>query len=386
MHIGIDARFCGFAQRGIGRYLEKLIPALGRLADSHRYTLFVNKESCLPIGLNPGKFKIVEVNLPWYGHIEQLRFPFILQKAKLDLMHWPNFNVPVFCPAPFVVTIHDLVAYHYPDKRATTLPDWRWRLKFRGYLFVLRRALRSAKKIITVSDFTKRDLGRQLRVDERKIQTIYLGADKMFLETATMPNPPDFENFIQKSFGINKPYLLCVGSFYPHKNLPVLLAAFQILRHDWRRDWQLALVGRKDYFYEQLIKSVSLGKDTADNVIFTDEVSDKILDGFYRGARVFVFPSYYEGFGLPPLEAAARGLPVIAAKAGALPEILGEAACYFDPQNPAALAAAMNAVGGSAKIQARLAQSGFERLKHFDWDKTAAETMAVYEQAHSENK
>src|SRR3989338_5257050 len=105
MHIGIDARFCGPGQRGIGRYLEKLITALGGLANDHRYTLFVNKESALPPGLDRGKFKIVEINLPWYGWREQSRLPFILRKSKVDLVHWPNFNVPIYCPPPFVVTI-----------------------------------------------------------------------------------------------------------------------------------------------------------------------------------------------------------------------------------------------------------------------------------------
>lgn len=382
MHIGIDARFCGFRQRGIGRYLEKLIEGLSRLGNDHRYTLFSNKESALPRALDRGKFRITEVNLPWYSYKEQLRFPFILQKSRIDLMHWPNFNVPIFCPVPFVVTIHDLVGYHYPNWRATALPGWRYKFKHQCFLFVLKRAIKSARKIITVSQFTQRDLARHFALSARKIQVVYLAAEKMLLETATLPNPPAFENFISQTFGINSPFFLYVGSFYPHKNLSVLLAAWQILRRDWQRDWQLALVGRKDFFFERLHAAANLDKYTRPSIIFTGEVSDKILDGLYRSARAFVSPSYGEGFGLPALEAASRGLPVLAARAGALPEILGEAAYYFNPGSASALASAMNAVGGSAKIQTRLAQAGFERLKHFDWDKTARETVQVYEQAN----
>lgn len=386
MHIGIDARFCGWQRRGIGRYLEKLLSALARLASEHRFTLFTNKETALPGGLPAGKFRITEVNLPWYGLSEQLRFPFFIQKAGIDLMHWPNFNVPLFCPAPFVVTIHDLIVYHYPDQAATTLPRWRYRLKQSAYRFVLRRGLRQAKKIITVSDFTKRDLARQLKIPEQKMQTVYLAGEKILAQFATLPNPPDFGVYLGAKFGVNKPFLLSVGSFYPHKNLANLFCAFQRLRRDYGRDWQLVAVGSKDYFYEQMRKSVKLDRETWDNIVFTDAVDDKILDGLYRAARLFVFPSYYEGFGLPALEAASRGLPVVASKAAAIPEIMGAAAYYFDPANPSAMAAALDRVGGSAKIQARLAQSGFERLKHFDWDKTAAQTMSVYEQAYQESK
>lgn len=381
MHIGIDARLCGLKHRGIGRYLEKLIMALADLPDNHRYTLFSNRETSFPRSLPAGKFKIVEVNLPWYGLAEQLRFPFLIAKAKVDLMHWPNFNVPIFCPVPFVVTAHDLIVYHYPDSRATTLPAWRYWLKLRGYNYVLKRALKKARRVIAVSEFTRRDLLRHFILPAEKIKTVYLGVDKLVLQTATLPNTTHFDDFLRDRFAISKPFILYVGSFYPHKNLANLLTAFHSLRSVWDRDWQLVLAGRKDYFYQQLKRRTALSDQDGENIIFTGEVSDKILDGLYRAARVFVFPSFYEGFGLPPLEAAARGLPVIAARAGALPEILGDAAYYFDPQNPSALAEALNAVGGSAQTQARLALKGFRRCQSFSWQRAGEQTVKIYEQA-----
>lgn len=381
MHIGIDARLYGVTNRGIGRYLERLLEHLVEINDSNRYTVFVGREIARHLRLPSGKFKIIIADIPWYGAHEQIMMPWLIRRAKVDLMHFPHWNVPYFCPAHYIVTIHDLLLLHFPDERATTLPKWMYRLKLKAAQVILRRAAAKAEHIISVSQFTKRDIIRHLGARSEKITVTYLGADKMVLGAERLPNLSAFDDYLANRFRVNKPYLLHVGSAYPHKNLETLCRAFALLQEQYKRNWQLVLVGRRDYFYERLrhwARSDEAVRSVAGDIIFTDEVSDKDLDGLYRGARLFVFPSLYEGFGLPPLEAMSRGLPVAAAKASSVPEILADAAYYFAPQDANDIARACDLVGGSRKIAEQLSHKGYERAKHFSWEQTAKETIAVY--------
>ncbi len=381
MHIGIDARMYGIAHRGLGRYVQKLINGLSKLEDNNRYTLFALPPAAETLANLGGKFKIVPTNVKWYGVREHLSLPKLITKSGVELMHWPHINVPYRCPVPYVLTVHDLIMLHFPDRRATTLPGWRYKIKFWAYRRVLKNAIARSRHILTVSNFTKRDLLRHFPIDEKKITVTYPGVDKMVLGTERLPNLPPFTEYLRASFGINKPYLLYVGSAYPHKNLERLIAAWLILRAKYQRYWQLVLVGRPDYFYEQLKKFIQAAipdEAVRRDVILAGEVNDKDLDGFYRGARLFVFPSLYEGFGLPPLEAMQRGVPVIAAKAGALPEVLGDAAYYVDPENTEHMAMALDLAGAQKKMQAELAQKGFERSTHFSWENMARLTVETY--------
>lgn len=382
MHIGIDARMYGVKHRGIGRYIQCLIDALGKIDDGNRYTLFMSREAAAAFGKAGGKFKIIKTDVRWYGWKEHLIMPWLIHRSGVDIMHWPHINVPFWCPVPYTVTVHDLIVWHWPDSRATTLPGWRYRFKLFSYRRVLANALRKAKKIITVSNFSKRDIVRQLGIDEKKIAVTYLGVDRMVLGTERLPNSASFADYLSGTFNIRKPYLLYVGSAYPHKNLERLIAAFAQLRIKFYRSWQLALVGREDYFYKNLAAKTAkdFPKEVASDVIFTGQASERDLDGLYRGARALVFPSLYEGFGLPPLEAMARGVPVVAAKAASIPEILADAAYYFNPEDVPNMAAALDLIGGSRSAQDELSRRGLERVKHFSWDKTAKQTLEIYSQ------
>lgn len=382
MHIGIDARMYGIHNRGIGRYVERLIENLAKLDDNNRYTLFMTAEGAANFKLAGGKFKIVLADVPWYTWGEQIKMPFLIKTSGVELMHFPHINAPYFCPAPYVLTVHDLVVWHFPDSRATTLPAWQYQLKLRAHHFVLKNSLKKARQIITVSQFTKRDVARHLKIDEKKITVIYPGTDKMLLGTEKLPNSEAFNQYLNATFGVNKSYLLYVGSAYPHKNLERLVRAFILLRKTYSRHWQLVLAGREDYFYKELKAFISRAVPEAAirrDIILTGQVSDKDLDGLYRGAKLFIFPSLYEGFGLPPLEAASRGVPVVAAKAAAVPEVLSDAAYYFDPENIENMAQAIDVVGGSRTIQDSLAEKGYERAEQFSWAKLAKSTIGVYE-------
>lgn len=381
MRIGIDCRLYGTRHRGIGRYAEELVLHIAKLSDSHHYTLFVQSEAADALRLPGGRFAIVRADVPHYGIGEHFAMPGLIRRACVDLMHFTHFNVPYWCPVPYVVTIHDLIAFHFPDERATNLPLWQYRFKVWGSRRVLANAVKSARKVITVSEFTKRDIVRHLGVPGEKISVTHLGVEKMLLGTDLMRNTPQFDRMLSEKFRIAKQYVLYVGSAYPHKNLEKLIDAYLLLREKYKRNWQLVLGGRHDAFYGRLIAYAD--KTIADphyrrDVIFTGELSERELDGLYRSAKCFAFPSRYEGFGLPGLEAASRGTPVVCAHAGSLPEVMAEGARYFDPDSSLDLASALNAVASSHQEADAIASAGRERAKRFTWEKTAQETVDVY--------
>lgn len=370
----------GIHNRGIGRYIERLILEFAKLKDNNRYTLFMNSETANNINLPPGKFKIIKTDVSWYSLKEHFVMPKLIRDSRVDIMHWPHFNVSYWCPVPYVVTIHDLIVMHFPESRATTLPDWKYKLKLWAYNKILRNAVNRAQKIITVSEFTKRDIVKNLNIDENKIKVTYLGVEKIILGIQNLGNTPQFEKYLFDKFKIHKHYLLYVGSAYPHKNLEALVDVFQILRKQYNRNWQLVLVGRIDEFYKRLQNYVkrSVDKNIQPDIIFTNEASNKDLDGIYRSAKLFVFPSLYEGFGLPPLEAMSHAVPVAASKQASIPEVLADAAYYFDPKDKKNMSQAIDLLGGMHRIQDDFKEKGLERAAQFSWDKTARETIEVY--------
>ncbi|OJI06361.1 hypothetical protein BK004_04330 [bacterium CG10_46_32] len=383
MRIGIDCRLYGTFHRGIGRYIEQLILQLKNRTDNHQYVLFTTAETAAKLSLPLDRFSIVITEVPHYSVREQLVMPGLILREKLAIMHWPHLNVPYWCPVPYIVTIHDLIVYHFPDTRSSNLPSWKYKLKILGYRFVLARAVKKAVKIITVSEFTKRDIVRNLTVDADKIMVTYLGVEKMLLGTDIMRNTPQFEQMLTEKFKITKQYVLYAGSAYPHKNLERLIDAYFLLRGTYNRNWQLVLAGRTDSFYKKLSEYADTtisDPQYRNDIIFTGEVSDTVLDGLYRGAKCFAFPSWYEGFGLPPLEAASRGVPVVCSKVASLPEVMADAAYYCDPEDATSIAHALDVVGGSHALQDELASAGRKRAKLFTWEKTAAQTVDAYNQ------
>jgi glycosyltransferase involved in cell wall biosynthesis len=246
---------------------------------------------------------------------------------------------------------------------------------------VLKNAINKARHIIAVSEFTKRDIMRHLSVDEQKISVTQLGIDKMLLGTNVLRNTPQFDQYLFDKFKIHKQYVVYVGSAYPHKNLEKLVNAFALTRLKYKRNWQLVLVGRIDEFYKRLQTYVNenvKGDNIKKDIIFTGQISDKELDGVYRGAKLLAYPSLYEGFGLPALEAASRGIPVVCASSSSLPEVMADAAYYFNPKDINHMASVLDLVGGSHKIQDEIAKKGLARSQQFSWQRTAQETLAVY--------
>ena len=331
--IGVDARFFSLENKGLGRYTNELVKWLDKIIDENtfkniqvEYFVFLMEEDFKKVSFSKKNIHKIKANFKWYSWAEQLKFPFLLNKYDLDLVHFPHFNVPLLYCRKFLVTIHDLILFHYPTVKNSTLNKCFYWFKLLIYHLTIRIVVKKASLIIAISQFTKKDLIENLKVPAKKIKVIYEGAD--FSRNIGCNNISE-ERKISEKYAIMKPYLLYVGNAYPHKNLDRLVLAFKKINKN--KKYQLVLIGKKDYFYKRL--GVFIKKNQIENVVITDYVEDEILNCIYDGAKLFVFPSLYEGFGLPPLEALVRGLPTVSSNRSSLPEILGEQVVYFNPEN-----------------------------------------------------
>lgn len=369
MKIGIDARFYGSQDKGLGRYSQKLIENLEKIdGDSERqYVIFLRQRGFDSYQPKKSNFQKVLADYPWYSWSEQLLFPFKLYQEKLDLMHFCHFNVPVLYWKKMIVTIHDLILFHHPTVKNTTLNKALYFFKLLAYYLVIDWAVLKAQKIIAVSHFTKSDLLANFKKAREKVAVTQEGCD--------LPKINEFQNW--KKYAIIKPYLLYVGNAYPHKNLERLCRAFQKVKEKHSR-LSLVLVGGKDFFYQRLEKEIQ--KNNWRGIVLAGFVSDADLGAVYQGAEIFVMPSLYEGVGLPPLEALACGTPVVSSSRTSLPEFLGDAAIYFDPEKEAEMTEKITEVFESEIMKKEITEKGKERLKMFSWEKMARETLAIYQE------
>ncbi|KKT35835.1 MAG: mannosyltransferase B-like protein [Parcubacteria group bacterium GW2011_GWA2_44_12] len=374
MKIGIDARLYGPKHRGIGRYIFKLIENLEQLDWGNQYTIFLEQENF--DDYSPSNENFTKALLPyrWYSIKEQIFLARELRKHNLDFVHFPNFNVPFFFRHPFIVTIHDLVLDHFPGERATQLPKPFYYLKLLAYRDVIRHAIKHAKTVITPSEFTSRDILSKYKISASRIRRVYLGAPYAKKDFVKVPE------YVQTRFGINRDYLLYVGAAYPHKNLETLISAFSILLENTKKDYQLVLASKKDFFYSRLEKEIkeNYPKHISHRIIFTDYVLEKDMPQLYANARLYIFPSFYEGFGLPPLEAMAHGVPVIASDVPCLKEILGDAAVYFSPEDQKQLAQTMSVLLPDHERLEEMKQKGFTKVEEYSWEDFAKNTLQVY--------
>jgi glycosyltransferase involved in cell wall biosynthesis len=371
MRIGIDARFYGSLGKGLGRYTQKLIEYLEKIDEINQYFIFMRKENWEEYQPKRNNFTKIMANIPWYSLKEQIFFPKILKGHQLDLVHFPHFNVPYFYNGKFVVTIHDLILFRFPTKKATTLSPFLYFFKRLGYRAVINRAAKRARAIIAVSNYTKKDILENFEIDPQKIFVTHEAADiKNHLPDMT-------HDEILKKYGIMKPYILYVGNAYPHKNLERLVTAFQdvVKKHP---GLHFVMVGKSDYFYQRLNKLVTDNKIT--NIIFAGEVDEKHLNVIYQESKLYVFPSLYEGFGLPPLEAMRMDIPVVSSNSSCLPEILGEAAYYFDPRGVSEISESIEKVLTDIHLRQELIEHGQEQIRKYSWIDLAKKTLDIYQE------
>ena len=370
MRIGIDGRL--WSETGVGRYIRNLVENLQEIDRVNDYVLFLRSADAKKFKVQNSKFKVVQVDIRWHTISEQIKFPHILNKENLDLMHFPYFSVPVGYRKPFVITIHDLIINHFPTGRASTLPFYIYQMKHLGYRYVISKAVASAKKIIVPLNAVKEDLVKTLGVDSDKIAVTYEGFDTKIFDKNSKFDP---------LIGRTK-FFLYVGNAYPHKNLEKLIKAFSFFRQESEEDIKLLLVGKEDYFYKKLKEKIA--KERYSDIIIRNNVKDKELSHLYKNALGLISPSLMEGFGLPVLEAMASGCIVLASDIPSLKEVCTDSAIYFDPnsiedmKNKLLFAVELN------KLEMdNYKKKGFTRAKYFSWNKMARETLDVYENSIS---
>lgn len=367
MRIGIDCRsLCG-EKTGIGYYTYHLIKALHRLQEDSSLCLYSSRRFDFP-QLGEKVCRKAFKGLPGNVWLQTV-LPFLLKKDQISVFHAPLFIVPLISSIPKVVTIHDLSVYIYPEK--TT---WQNRAILRT---LLPASVKAADAVIADSENTKRDIVGHLGARPDKITVIPLAVPDSFYrhyDRAAIKQ-------VKEKYGLPENYLLFVGTIEPRKNLERLIRAFGLVL-ERRKDLphRLILAGRLGWLYQDIIRTRN---DLAleDRIKLLGYVAEDDLPLVHQGADLFVYPSLYEGFGLPVLEAMASGIPVITSQVSSLPEVAGDSCCLINPLNVEELAAAIERILESSSLQAQMAQAGLARAREFSWRKTAEETFQVYRKA-----
>ena len=374
MRIGIDARFYGPFGKGLGRYTQKLIENLEKIDQKNQYFIFLRSENFAEYVPQNKNFQKVLANFKWYGFAEQLKYPKLLRSYKLDLVHFPHFNVPVLYFGKFIVTIHDLILLNYPTVRSSTLSPFLYWLKFMAYKFTINSAVHRSNRIVAVSRFTKRDILRNYaRIPAEKVVVTYEACDDYCLFNFRK------DDKILPRYGISKRFFLYVGNVYPHKNPERLVLAMKKLEKEID-DLELVFVGGNDYFYQRLKNLVA--DEGVKNIVFAGFVPDYDLDALYRNALAYVRPSLHEGFELPALEAMSRGTLVVASDYPCSREILGDSACYFDGENVENITQTLKNLFSDESLRQYLIKKGYEQVKKYSWRRMAGETLVLYGKIH----
>lgn len=366
MRIAIDAR--KLRDYGIGTYVRNLLRHLSRIDSKTEYVLFCRAADCGLAEELGENFRAVPERARPYSIKEQLRIPMDLRREGIDLFHAPHYVLPPLTPCKSVVTIHDCIHLRFPQY----LPN---RLAYAYARSSLWFATHRSNRVLTVSEASKRDILRYFRVPDHKIDVIYNAIDERFGE------PPTAEEIerVRDRYQLNAPYVLYAGNIKPHKNLERLIEAFYTLRRGDLEHVKMLIIGDEISKYATLRRAVHKYK-LHKHVRFFGFVPDKTLAVLYRLARAFVFPSLYEGFGLPPLEAMASGTPVITSNLSSLPEVVGDAALLIDPYDADAIADAMRRVLLDSDLREDLRQRGLRRVAEFSWDRSVRRVREIYEE------
>jgi glycosyltransferase involved in cell wall biosynthesis len=375
MHIGIDAHAIGARQGGNETYISNLIAALAELDQHNRYTLYLARTRAAEEWC--GRWPNVEVRLlppPTPLVRVPLALAYELRRRPVDVLH-VQYTAPPFCPVPVIATIHDLAFEHLPETFTR-----RGRAQLR---LTVRRTAARAARIATVSEFSRQDIIQTYGLEPEKVVVTHNGVEARF---NPQPQSASEAAEVRRRFGIARDFLLAVGSLQPRKNLVRLLRAYARLRST-RPDFtpQLVITGRRLWLANEIFAEIRRQPWAAD-VIVTGYVADEDLPALYRAATALVYPSLFEGFGLPPLEAMACGTQVIASNTSSLPEVTGEAAILIDPYDESELADALLRVVADQPLRTQLREAGLRRAGLFTWRRAAEKTLQLYQAAATDNK
>ncbi|MFA6410603.1 MAG: glycosyltransferase family 1 protein [Candidatus Buchananbacteria bacterium] len=370
MKIVIDARMYGAqSTTGIGAYIKNLTDQLFLIDQKNEYVLLMKEPAYSEFIVPNLRIKKIKVDIPWYSLSEQIKLPWILLRQKADLVHFPHFNASIFYPKKFIVTIHDITPKFFPGPLAKKRLIRKW-----GYDFIFKTTLKRADKIIAISEHTKKNLIDNFSVNKDKIITTYLGVSPEFMVPKSEKEILD----LKTKYKITKPFIFYVGVWRDHKNLPGLIFAFDELKNHYQLDCQLVLGGKQDFRYPEISQAIKNSKHRSD-IILPGFIAENELIAFYQAAKLFVLPSFCEGFGLVALEAMALGTPVAGSNTTSLPEILQDAAIYFNPKDHLAMAKVFNQILTDKNLYQDLKTRGLEQVKKYNWTNCASQTLNIYQ-------
>src|SRR6202163_2362090 len=366
---------------GVGTYTRNIVRALGRLDRESKYFLIGPPQKVAEIGPLPPNFHTV----PLLGNDATIKNYFdyraILKRLNCDLVHIPHlFWLPRNLPCPYVMTVHDVLDHMY---RARDQSGLRRSLHF----LLTRHALKGAARIFAVSYFTKSEVEKLFGIDPARIEVVYNAIDERFLHGHASETD---RQALAERYLVNHPFLLYAGRISPHKNVVRIIEAFAALKAELEKegkfpDLKLIIIGDELSKHPDLRRTVIRG-GVQNDVRFMGFVPIEMLRVFYDAAKVFVFPSLYEGFGLQPLEAMAHGTPVVTSNTSSLPEVVGNAAVLVNPENVFEIMRALHRVLVDQSLRDKYKQRGYEQAKRFSWDASARQILGVYEEVAGKRK
>ncbi len=363
MRVGIDARLVYYHQAGTARYCLQLMRALAGINQEDQFVILQSRRDSRQL-VSQANFQTRRIWTPSHHRLEQHLLSLELRFTPLDVLHSPDFIPPFRRHCRSIITIHDLAFLLYPQ--FLTKASAR-------YYGQIDQAVRNTDHIIAVSESTRRDIVRLLGVPEQMITVVHEAPRQLFHRLPEVDPAPR----LQKRFGLERDFILFVGTVEPRKNIPTLLSAFQQLLDHYHPEVDLALAGAPGWLTDEVYALVNrLG--LTGSVRFLGRVSDEELIWLYSGARMLVLPSLYEGFGLPPLEAMACDCPVIVSNVSSLPEVVGDAGLLFDPLDTDALTVAMWRMLSDDDLRQEMVVKGRKRAACFSWERAARETLDLY--------
>jgi glycosyltransferase involved in cell wall biosynthesis len=371
MRIAIDIRRIN--EFGIGTYIWNLVRNLALVDTENEYLLVGSQRNFTELGPLPPNFKLVqgERTDSWREH---LTFPAALRKQKPDLVHVPHHDCPVMVPGKLIMTIHDCVHVKFPPENLSRLR--RFELYWRT-----RRALERASQVLAVSNSTRDDLVDIFDVDAERISVIHNALDERF---APATEDVDRKTVLER-YQLHDPFILYSGRIRPHKNVHRLIEAFAVLKSELINDLRyhnlkLIVIG-DELSHHQYLRLTVVRSGVQQDVRFFGFVPNSILRAFYQSASLFAFPSLYEGFGLPPLEAMASRTPVLASNTSSLPEVLGDAALLVNPENVFEIARGLKSILLDESMRERLIERGVKHITRFSWKSAAKQVVEAYHRA-----
>jgi len=368
MRVGIDARLVYYSQAGIGQYIIHLVNGLAQVDSENEYVLLQSRKDDTTI-LEQPNFRRISLWTPSHHRLERYSLNVELVRLGLDVLHSPDFIPPHKPSCKSVITVHDLAFLLYPHFLTKESA------RYYGHID---QAVRWTDHIIAVSESTKRDTIQHLGAPEDKITVVYEAANPIFRPLDRVQAREQVRN----RHGVDGPFILFVSTIEPRKNVPTLVRALWQLLECYKEDVHLVLAGGRGWLFEDAFAVVEELK-LDDRVHFVGRVSSEDLLHLYNAAELLAHPAFYEGFGLPPLEAMACGLPVIVSNVASLPEVVGDAGLLFDPHDVDELTVGLWRVLNDDQLRREMRDKGLRQAGRFSWERAARETQAIYKRAYA---